>query len=132
MAQVLSDRQLAEFRTRLRDRHRALRDEIRAALLGADESQYADLAGQVHDLEEASVADLLEDLQLADIDRHVDEIRNVEAALQRIAEGTFGLCVDCGGEIGIDRLKAYPTAARCLEDQAAHEHGYAGAGRPKL
>lgn len=41
------------------------------------------------------------------------EIRMIEAALDRIADGTFGECVACGEPIAEERLQAVPHAARC-------------------
>jgi len=42
------------------------------------------------------------------------EIRQIEAALRRISEGTYGTCAKCGEPIDPRRLKALPTAARCI------------------
>lgn len=41
------------------------------------------------------------------------EIRAIEAALDRIAAGTYGICVKCGAEISEERLEAVPHAALC-------------------
>jgi RNA polymerase-binding transcription factor DksA len=41
------------------------------------------------------------------------ELRAIEAALDRIARGTFGTCVRCGGKISARRLAAVPHAALC-------------------
>jgi DnaK suppressor protein len=45
----------------------------------------------------------------------------VVAALQRLDEGTYGTCVDCGKPIPQVRLEVRPEAARCVEDQAKAE-----------
>jgi DnaK suppressor protein len=42
------------------------------------------------------------------------EIRQIEAALKRIAMGTYGTCVKCGDPIDPRRLKALATAATCI------------------
>jgi RNA polymerase-binding protein DksA len=42
------------------------------------------------------------------------EILQIEAALKRISEGTYGTCAKCGEPIDPRRLKALPTAARCI------------------
>ena len=42
-------------------------------------------------------------------------------ALQRIEEGTYDICEDCGGEIGKTRLRAVPAATKCLECQKNSE-----------
>jgi RNA polymerase-binding protein DksA len=132
MEQALTDRQLSEFRQLLKNRYQALREEIRAELLQSDEERYQELAGQVHDAEEAAVADLLVDLNLAGIDRHIQEIRDIDAALIRIAEGSYGICIDCEQPIGVERLKAYPTAKRCLKCQEVYERTHLSPGSPSL
>jgi len=119
---MLNRHQINAFRETLELRFRELREEIRQALLQSDEQSYIELAGRVHDMEEASVADLLVDVSLADIDRHVEEIRDIDAALGRIATGTYGVCTDCGEGIALARLEAYPTAKRCRPCQEIQEN----------
>ena len=46
--------------------------------------------------------------------REGNYIDYLDEALQRIADGTFGLCRVCGGEIGRARLEAVPTATQCI------------------
>ena len=45
------------------------------------------------------------------------EIHQIEAALKRISEGTYGTCAKCGGPIDPRRLKALPTAAYAFRVQ---------------
>lgn len=42
------------------------------------------------------------------------ELAELDAALQRIERGLYGVCEECGGPIGRQRLKAVPEARRCL------------------
>ena len=123
---MLKEQQLLEFKTLLKKRFCDVREEIREELLRSDDQHFIDLAGQVHDLEEESVADLLVDLDLAILDMHIEEIRKIDAALIRIAKGEYGVCTDCSDEITADRLKAYPTALRCRPCQSAFEHNHMG------
>jgi DnaK suppressor protein len=51
------------------------------------------------------------------------EREQAERARDRRAQGTYGLCEDCGGKIGEERLEALPDATRCLACQAAWENG---------
>ena len=46
------------------------------------------------------------------------EINQIEAALKRISEGTYGTCAKCGGPIEPRRLKALPTAVTCVSCSA--------------
>src|SRR5210317_1086710 len=103
---MLTENQKQIIKEELNARFLSLREEIRHELLTTDEQQYIDLAGEVHDVGEESLADLLVDLQLASIHRHVQEVRDIDAALLRIASDEYGRCVDCGVSIELQRLKA--------------------------
>ena len=46
--------------------------------------------------------------------RSGDYVEYVEEALERIDNGSFGLCRSCGGDIGRPRLEAVPTATQCI------------------
>ncbi len=46
---------------------------------------------------------------------------DVLAALDRIDQGTYGTCVDCGGPVPEGRLEAKPEAARCVACQAKQD-----------
>ena len=50
-----------------------------------------------------------------------EELGRVRAALDRIAAGTYGACIDCGTDIPLARLHAAPEATRCVACQAATE-----------
>jgi RNA polymerase-binding protein DksA len=128
----LSAEQLAVLKQKLQKRRTELQGEIRDVLLRSDEEPYIELAGRVHDVGEQSVADLLIDFNIALIDRQLRELRDVEAALNRMAMGSYGSCIDCGADISYERLLAYPTAARDVACQAHHEHNYAREGGATL
>ncbi len=51
---------------------------------------------------------------------HVARAQHAEVldALHRIETGTYGICVDCGGEVPEGRLEARPEASRCVSCQA--------------
>lgn len=132
MTTDLTPELLEELRKTLQERRDQLRRQIREELLKADEERYSELAGQVHDPEEASVADMLVDLNLSTIEKHVRELREVEDALARIRDGDYGRCIDCGAPIGAARLKAYPTALRCIQCQDRWEATHATGNTPAL
>jgi RNA polymerase-binding transcription factor DksA len=129
---MLTDTQIHGFKKKLDNRFFELHEEIRLELLKSDDQHYIDLAGQVHDRAEASVADLLVDLQLASIDRHIQEIRDIDGALMRIAAGSYGVCSDCESSIDVDRLQAWSTAKRCQPCQVKYERLHAEGNRPSL
>jgi len=119
---VVTSEDIAYFRRKLHEQLTFVRSTIREALLRADTEQYAQIAGQVHDAQDESLADLLVDVYLDEIDRDVQTVRDIEAAQHRILSGTYGRCLDCGEPIQFERLDAYPTAKRCLDCQVRHEH----------
>ena len=129
---MLSTKRLQKFKSLLDQRHAALRKEIVAGLLASDEQHFIDLAGQVRDLEEESVANLLVDLDLTIIDMHIHELLDIEAALQRIQTSAYGICIDCGDQVAHERLRAYPTAKRCQPCQRNYEHNHAGHATPSM
>ncbi len=61
--------------------------------------------------------------QSADLESGI--YRQAQAALDRIGEGTFGMCVRCDRAIDARRLEAVPWAARCLRCQETVENGEA-------
>ena len=73
----------------------------------------ADFADDEHDPEGSTLSanwQLIEGLRHAD----ADELAAVDAALARLADGSFGRCLGCGQPIPAPRLQVRPTATRCL------------------
>jgi RNA polymerase-binding transcription factor DksA len=50
-----------------------------------------------------------------------DQVAEVEQALKRLEDGSYGTCEACGKPIGDERLEVVPTARYCVEDQGARE-----------
>ena len=117
----LDHKQRAELARELGERRFALRRIIAEELLQADGEAFRELAGEVHDEADESVADLLADLNLAVIDHHIRELRLIEAALGHLGDASFGSCTSCGAPIEYDRLRAQPSATRCHRCQQRYE-----------
>ncbi len=84
----------------LLERAEAIEDDLRHEL-DADSSEQA--------------VDLADDEALAGIDDVLrQEIHEIRQSLLRIEDGSYGICVSCGGAISPDRLEALPTATRCI------------------
>ena len=127
---TLTSQQLDRFKETLRARREQLRGLIHDTLIASKREDYLELAGSVHDSGEESVADLLEGLNLAQREREVAELADVEGALARLAAGRYGICADCGDTIAPDRLDAWPTAKRCLSCQSRLESRRRGGKDP--
>jgi len=67
------------------------------------------------------------ELAIRNLDRESNLLRNVRAALARMDEGTFGVCMHCEEDISIKRLNAVPWAPYCIQCQEiadrSHEEG---------
>jgi RNA polymerase-binding protein DksA len=121
----LDDRTLEKLRERLVARQNALQSEVRDGVATREsEDDYRRMAGEVGDPGDASVATEQVDLRNAQINRDLGELRDVQSALSRIEEGSYGMCVRCGTDIDVARLEVNPTAERCIRCQTAYEKQY--------
>ena len=81
---------------------------------------YVDVGGD-GDAGDEAAADTIIDIDNAVIGLHLQEISDLNAALDRIQAGVYGVCLDCGDDIDFERLSAYPSAKRCPRCQRLHE-----------
>lgn len=58
-------------------------------------------------------------LRIRDRERRL--IRKIQAALQRIDDGSYGVCEECGDDIGVARLKARPVTRLCINCKSKQE-----------
>jgi DnaK suppressor protein len=128
----LTGKQLAELKRIIKKRRELLIAEIQGDVAKTRDQSYGELAGVAPDTGDESVADLLADLDNAEVSRDLQELRELEAAQGRIARGGYGDCAECGATIEFDRLRAYPIAIRCIDCQRVHEKTYAHANEPTL
>jgi DnaK suppressor protein len=117
---------IARLERRLRRSRDALRHDIGEAMADTGREDLTEIVGRVRDPGEDSVAELVASINLTMLDRAVNELRDVEAALRCIGEGSYGRCQDCGGDIERERLASYPTARRCVDCQRRFEIQRAG------
>jgi DnaK suppressor protein len=54
-------------------------------------------------------------------DREAKLIKKIKKALERIDNGSFGICESCGEEISIERLRARPVTTQCIECKTKEE-----------
>ena len=113
--------EIDKVKARLTGRAEELRLDIQRELRKYDDESYTQLAQRVADSGEQAWSDLVSDLNLAEVSRDVGEVRDIDIALQRLAQGAYGICLECGDRIGQKRLDANPAAVRCLECQRAVE-----------
>jgi len=93
-------------------------------------SDLARLEGEARDSGEAEVRDTTDDATaqqgsseaLQEVTLESQTLEQVEDALKRVADGTYGKCVVCGRPIDPKRLEAIPWTPYCLEDQEKLDH----------
>ena len=128
----LTEQQAKELSRMVEARRTALLAELREDAARTRDQPYAEHAGPAPDAGDESVATLFADLEQADVTRDLDEFRALEAARERIKGGGYGVCIDCGNDVGYERLKAFPAALRCVHCQERHEKTYGGTPKPSL
>jgi DnaK suppressor protein len=104
------------FRNRLTEERRRLLDEVGETIQAPDQMTYGSQAAAA-----SQVFDQQRDLALRD--RANQQLAQVDAALGRLDDGTFGRCSRCGRDIAPERLEALPWAAHCIACQSAIDRG---------
>jgi RNA polymerase-binding transcription factor len=109
------------------EQYRARLEEERERLTKAIGFLDRETAGALGDDELATAGDNhMADMATATYDRELEDgleegaqqtLRDVEDALKKIDEGSYGTCEVCGEPIGAERLSAMPWARLCIDDQ---------------
>ncbi len=135
MSTSLTPGQKGLLETALLAQRKRLEDELKLQLDGQDRVTHAreqllqDGDGETAQ-ETAHQAD--REVDLARSDATLQALGEVEAALQRLHQPDYGLCVDCGAAIAFDRLRLSPQVTRCIECQSAAETRSGGARHARL
>lgn len=106
----MTEPQASDPRAALATERDRLRAEVSVGIVAPDAMTYGSQAAAA-----SQVFEQQRDLALRD--RNQQHLEQVEAALQRLDEGTFGDCVRCGRTIPPERLDAIPWAAHCIDCQ---------------
>lgn len=115
MANFTED-QLVQLKGALHRRYLDLQEEIRNELAHTRDIRDFDLAEYLNNIPD--------DIDTALVDRQINEMRELEISMKYFSELEFGDCIDCGNEIGFERLLAYPSAQRCIQCQNQYEKAF--------
>jgi DnaK suppressor protein len=122
-ATELAPAELEQFGARLR----ALRAEVAAAVEarlhqhGDERKTEAGLPRRAEETDDDAAAEAARHMDIAQLSHTTAELAEIDAALARIADGSYGECIDCGGPIGRARLQVHPMAVRCAPCQSRYE-----------
>ena len=117
----MSKSEFSGFCALLQAQRKQLLDEVRDKIAASGEGP--GFVNQSKITDDDGLADAAAEMNVAMVIRESQELKDVEAALARIGDGSYGNCSDCGNEIGRARLKANPAARRCLPCQEKYERG---------
>ena len=109
----LNARQIEQLRLALQGKRATLQEAVHAELAYGEQAPYAAILEEVSDEGDRATAATTADFDNEIARRHGAALREIDAALERIAERGYGRCDDCGADIGFARLAAFPTATRC-------------------
>jgi RNA polymerase-binding transcription factor DksA len=129
---MLNEQQLEKLKTAIDQRYATLEHEVHSDVARTRTDTRQNITGPVGDSGDDATANLVFDVDNAELTRDLNELRQLDAARGRMADQTFGQCVDCGREIPFERLMANPAALRCVEDQEKFEKTHGGPTRSSL
>lgn len=112
----MDTKEAGAFRSQLMAERVRLREEIGEVIEAPDQMTYGSQAAAA-----SQVFEQQRDLALRN--RAVQHLAQVEAALARLDNETFGRCARCGRDVAPARLEALPWAAHCIECQTAFDRG---------
>ena len=80
-----------------------------------DESEEVNGSLDTEDLAETASITLGREIDYTLGEHSQNVLGDIDAALARIEDGTYGTCTKCGKEISVGRLEAYPWASLCID-----------------
>jgi len=108
-----------ELKRMLEDRRRDLMHEVQGRIRDVRAEGHKER--DVLDQGESSEVDIQDDIEFALIQMKSETLNKINAALQRLDQGVYGDCFECGDEIAPARLRALPFAVRCKDCEEARE-----------
>ena len=115
----MDKKKLDTFRKRLEERQQALRKTVSRT---EEDGRIAD-QDSAQDIADRAANSYTKEFLFSQSNNDRQLLNMVESALQRIREGSFGECINCGNEINSKRLEAVPWTRYCIECQEKKEQG---------
>jgi len=91
------------------------------ALAEREDAEATEGPRETQDAGDNAVYETAEDERLGAAQRSTERVRQIDAALSRIADGSYGICLECGEPIAERRLESIPEAALCTNCQELKE-----------
>ena len=119
LSKNMDKKKLETFRKRLEERQQALRKAVSRT---EEDGRVAD-QDTAQDIADRAASSYTKEFLFSVSNNDRQLLQMVENALQRLREGSFGECVNCGNEINAKRLDAVPWTRYCIECQEKLEQG---------
>lgn len=103
----------AEWMATIREAMVQQRHEL-LSVVSSTQAQMAEKAGDLPDVSDRASEGFEDELAVGLIAIEAAKLDDIEAAIKRIDDGSYGLCIDCGKAIPRKRLEVLPFARRCL------------------
>jgi DnaK suppressor protein len=110
-----------ELKQMLEDRKREILSQVHDKIRDVRTENTIGKVNNVLDPGESSEAGIQEDIEFALIQMKAETLNKINEALNRLDEGAYGNCFECGDEITQQRLRALPFAVRCRDCEQARE-----------
>ncbi|MBN2448983.1 MAG: TraR/DksA C4-type zinc finger protein [Lentisphaeria bacterium] len=114
---VFTPDQIEEFRGALLQERESIVRQIRS--LSSASLTSSRQAGE--ELADVGSDDFIRETELHLMTEESNNLAQINAALESIAAGSYGICVDCAKAISVGRLRAKPYARRCIDCKTARE-----------
>ena len=112
----MCERHLEYFKQKLEEWQRNLLRNMARAMTDLQETDM-----QEADINDRATKEIEQAMAMQSRDRDRKLIEKINAALDRIKDGTYGYCLETGEPIGLGRLEARPTATLCIDAQERRE-----------
>ncbi|MEO2068067.1 MAG: TraR/DksA C4-type zinc finger protein [Desulfurobacteriaceae bacterium] len=113
----LTPEQMEELRKILEQRRKEVLEDIKRGLEDEFHSER-----EVGDIVDMSTDEILRTFEMRIRDREAKYLKKIEKALQKMEEGTYGICEKCGECIQFERLKLRPVAELCIKCKLEQEN----------
>jgi RNA polymerase-binding protein DksA len=114
---TLSEKEVKKFEEILIEQKNKLEEELsRIAKPTSTKGDYETVYGNIGDDMDENASEVEEYMDNLAIENNLEEqLKDINNSLEKIANGKYGICDECGEDISTERLEANPSAKRCMK-----------------
>jgi len=124
----MNKKQLTQFRKQLEELRSDLGQELQqisdSNLKRSQKESSGDLSGYSYHMADVGTDNFGREMELNIASSGNERLRQIEEAIERVEEGTFGQCLSCSADIGLERLKVLPYTRLCIDCAREQEKKY--------